>query len=86
MEGRSAAERCVWGRLQALCVCPTRELVVQNLAVLERMAKYTSISATSTASGDSKFSRCARSGCLSAVLRWYQGLVVSSICNMTPKS
>ena len=27
--------------LQALCVCPTRELVVQNQMVLERMAKYT---------------------------------------------
>jgi len=34
---------------QALCVCPTRELVTQNLQVLERMAKYTSISAASTA-------------------------------------
>lgn len=34
---------------QALCVCPTRELVVQNLQVLERMAKYTTITATSTA-------------------------------------
>ena len=37
---------------QALCVCPTRELVVQNLDVLERMAKYTKITATSTASAD----------------------------------
>ena len=26
---------------QALCVCPTRELVVQNQMVLERMGKYT---------------------------------------------
>ncbi|GFR49000.1 hypothetical protein Agub_g11021 [Astrephomene gubernaculifera] len=35
---------------QALCICPTRELVVQNLSVLRRMARYTSITATSTAS------------------------------------
>ncbi len=35
---------------QALCMCPTRELVVQNLLVLQRMAKYTGIKATSTAS------------------------------------
>ncbi|EFJ52048.1 hypothetical protein VOLCADRAFT_103235 [Volvox carteri f. nagariensis] len=35
---------------QALCICPTRELVVQNLSVLRRMARYTSISSTSTAS------------------------------------
>jgi len=34
---------------QALCVCPTRELVTQNLQVLERMAKFTRISAASTA-------------------------------------
>jgi ATP-dependent RNA helicase DDX19/DBP5 len=34
---------------QALCVCPTRELVVQNLMVLERMGKYTGITSTSTA-------------------------------------
>ena len=26
---------------QALCVCPTRELVVQNQMVLERMGKFT---------------------------------------------
>ena len=42
---------------QALCICPTRELVVQNLNVLERMAKFTSITATSTAATDSRFSR-----------------------------
>jgi hypothetical protein len=34
---------------QALCMCPTRELVVQNLQVLRRMAKYTAITAVSTA-------------------------------------
>mmetsp|Transcript_9 Transcript_9/g.14 ORF Transcript_9/g.14 Transcript_9/m.14 type:complete len:487 (+) Transcript_9:158-1618(+) len=34
---------------QALCTCPTRELVVQNLSVLQRMGKFTSIRATSTA-------------------------------------
>ncbi|KAF9600624.1 hypothetical protein IFM89_011207 [Coptis chinensis] len=28
---------------QALCVCPTRELVVQNLEVLRKMGKYTGI-------------------------------------------
>ncbi|KAG2490675.1 hypothetical protein HYH03_010844 [Edaphochlamys debaryana] len=35
---------------QAMCICPTRELVVQNLTVLRKMAKYTTITATSTAS------------------------------------
>uniref|UniRef100_A0A7S0WXR9 RNA helicase n=1 Tax=Chlamydomonas leiostraca TaxID=1034604 RepID=A0A7S0WXR9_9CHLO len=35
---------------QALCTCPTRELVVQNLSVLNRMGKFTGIRATSTAS------------------------------------
>jgi hypothetical protein len=44
---------------QALCVCPTRELVVQNLMVLQRMAKYTKITATSTASDDIQTSRYA---------------------------
>ncbi|KIY93221.1 hypothetical protein MNEG_14742 [Monoraphidium neglectum] len=34
---------------QALCMCPTRELVLQNLHVLRRMAKYTTIKAVSTA-------------------------------------
>ena len=34
---------------QALCLCPTRELVVQNLGVLERMGKYTGIAFASTA-------------------------------------
>lgn len=34
---------------QALCLCPTRELVVQNLGVLEKMGKYTGISLASTA-------------------------------------
>ncbi|GAX80515.1 hypothetical protein CEUSTIGMA_g7953.t1 [Chlamydomonas eustigma] len=41
---------------QALCMCPTRELVTQNLNVLNRMGKYTGIRATSTASEtDGKF-------------------------------
>lgn len=30
-------------------MCPTRELVLQNLHVLRRMAKYTTIKAVSTA-------------------------------------
>lgn len=42
---------------QALCVCPTRELVVQNLSVLERMGKFTKIAATSTAAADHGASR-----------------------------
>ena len=45
---------------QALCVCPTRELVVQNLSVLERMGRYTDISATSTAQADFGASRRTR--------------------------
>ncbi|CAL5221930.1 g4203 [Coccomyxa viridis] len=35
-------------QLQALCLCPTRELVVQNVMVLEKMGKFTSIRTTST--------------------------------------
>lgn len=34
---------------QALCMCPTRELAVQNLQVLTKMALYTGIKAVSTA-------------------------------------
>ncbi|XP_021770513.1 DEAD-box ATP-dependent RNA helicase 38-like [Chenopodium quinoa] len=30
---------------QALCICPTRELVIQNLEVLQKMGKYTGITA-----------------------------------------
>lgn len=36
-------------RTQALCICPTRELVVQNLEITRKMGKYTSIKAISTA-------------------------------------
>ena len=36
-------------RTQALCVCPTRELVVQNLEVTRKMGKHTRVRATSTA-------------------------------------
>lgn len=35
-------------RTQALCICPTRELVVQNLEITRKMAKYTTIRAMST--------------------------------------
>jgi ATP-dependent RNA helicase DDX19/DBP5 len=45
---------------QAICVCPTRELVVQNLSVLERMGKYSGITATSTASSESAPARRAK--------------------------
>ncbi|KAF6151209.1 hypothetical protein GIB67_037417 [Kingdonia uniflora] len=31
---------------QALCICPTRELAIQNLEVLTKMAKHTGITAT----------------------------------------
>ncbi|KAJ4844108.1 DEAD-box ATP-dependent RNA helicase 38, partial [Turnera subulata] len=31
-------------RPQALCICPTRELAIQNLHVVEKMGKYTGIS------------------------------------------
>ena len=33
---------------QALCVCPTRELVLQNKRVLEKMGKYTGLKCTTT--------------------------------------
>lgn len=34
---------------QSICVCPTRELVIQNLNVAKKLAKYTSLTFTSTA-------------------------------------
>lgn len=34
---------------QALCICPTRELVIQNEMVLKRMAKFTTITTLTTA-------------------------------------
>ncbi|GMH44717.1 hypothetical protein BSKO_12669 [Bryopsis sp. KO-2023] len=37
---------------QALCVCPTRELVKQNLAVLRKMGQFTKIESCSTATID----------------------------------
>ena len=46
---------------QALCVCPTRELVVQNLQVLERMGRHAGITATSTAAVDFQITRRAGS-------------------------
>mmetsp|Transcript_802 Transcript_802/g.2620 ORF Transcript_802/g.2620 Transcript_802/m.2620 type:complete len:478 (+) Transcript_802:184-1617(+) len=39
---------------QAICICPVRELVIQNQQVLEKMAKYTGISYCTTASDDDK--------------------------------
>jgi ATP-dependent RNA helicase DDX19/DBP5 len=39
---------------QALCICPTRELVVQNMEVLRKMATHTSITCATTASMDDK--------------------------------
>eukprot|EP00898_Chlorokybus_atmophyticus_P009013 jgi/Chlat1/9112/Chrsp97S08421 len=38
---------------QALCICPTRELVLQNSAVLSKMGKYTGITCHITADDDS---------------------------------
>eukprot|EP00959_Pyramimonas_sp_CCMP1952_P202177 4227652-Pyramimonas_sp.AAC.1 len=43
-----------------MCICPTRELVVQNVSVLERMGKYTSITCCTTASQDYEQSRRGR--------------------------
>ncbi|KAG0605022.1 hypothetical protein M758_9G026200 [Ceratodon purpureus] len=37
---------------QALCVCPTRELVIQNEEVVTRMGKYTGITTACTASAE----------------------------------
>jgi len=34
---------------QALCICPTRELAIQNVMVMEKMGKYTGISLAYTA-------------------------------------
>ena len=34
---------------QGLMICPTRELVVQNVSVMERMGKYTGVTIASTA-------------------------------------
>lgn len=43
--------------MQALCVCPTRELVSQNLSVLVKMGRFTGISAISTATSQITLSR-----------------------------
>ena len=42
---------------QALCVCPTRELVTQNLSVLLKMGRFTGITAISTAGSNITLSR-----------------------------
>ncbi|CAI0469291.1 unnamed protein product, partial [Linum tenue] len=45
---------------QALCICPTRELSIQNIEVLEKMGKYTGITfecAVPVDSGSEKFNR-----------------------------
>ena len=42
---------------QALCICPTRELVVQNLEVLQKMGRHTKIQATSTARAETEVPR-----------------------------
>ncbi|WCJ27715.1 ATP-dependent RNA helicase DBP5 [Euphorbia peplus] len=34
-------------KTQALCICPTRELAIQNLVVLQKMGKYTGITSES---------------------------------------
>ena len=34
---------------QALCICPTRELAIQNVMVMEKMGKYAGISIAYTA-------------------------------------
>ncbi|KAB1199552.1 DEAD-box ATP-dependent RNA helicase 38 [Morella rubra] len=39
---------------QALCVCPTRELAIQNLEVLRKMGKYTGINSECAVPMDSK--------------------------------
>ena len=35
--------------MQGLMICPTRELVIQNVGVMQKMGKYTNISIASTA-------------------------------------
>ena len=44
---------------QALCICPTRELVIQNLEVLQKMSRHTQIKATSTSRSESEGKRSA---------------------------
>lgn len=44
---------------QALCICPTRELVIQNLEVLQKMSRHTQIKATSTSRPESEGKRSA---------------------------
>ena len=39
---------------QALCMCPTRELVVQNVEVLRKMATFTGITCQHSAAADAK--------------------------------
>mmetsp|Transcript_17552 Transcript_17552/g.44569 ORF Transcript_17552/g.44569 Transcript_17552/m.44569 type:complete len:594 (+) Transcript_17552:220-2001(+) len=47
---------------QALCLCPTRELALQHLAVLQKIAKYTGARCTSTASPYATARRAAGGG------------------------
>ena len=49
---------------QALCICPTRELAIQNMQVMEKMGKYAKISIAYTA--DPRWADRARSG-----TRWW---------------
>ena len=39
--------------LQALCICPTRELAIQNMQVMEKMGKYAKISIAALPGGSS---------------------------------
>ena len=46
---------------QALCVCPTRELVIQNAQVLRKMGTHTRIGCTTTAAASAAASSSGRS-------------------------
>jgi len=43
---------------QSLCLCPTRELVLQNLSVAKKMGKYTDITYFSTAETLDRYEKC----------------------------
>ena len=43
---------------QSICVCPTRELVLQNLSVAKKMGKYTKLTYHSTANDLERMEKC----------------------------
>jgi len=65
-------------RTQALCICPTRELVVQNLEVLQKMGRHTKIQATSTARAETEVPRSVADAAMPFCKPWVCDLCLAS--------